>query len=102
MRKRLLECDMPAYHFRADRLVRICTKCEGRLKTSRPSIPFQYRLKTQIGKYLWLGFFHGQQVVAIRAILRNCLSGLRHMVAIVAAEAARIAHVTDIVRMCSP
>jgi len=50
-----------------------------------------------------LGFFDGQQVVAGRAIVGNGgLSIAGGVVAIVATEAARVAHVADVVGMRPP
>src|ERR1019366_5355013 len=59
-------------------------------------------LNAEIGKDLGLRFVYGEQVVAYGAILRDSLAIFRCMVAIMAAEAARIAHVSDVIGMRSP
>ena len=62
----------------------------------------QLLLNAEVGEDLGLGFVHGQQVVAGGAILRDGLAVLCCVLAIVAAEAAGIAHVADVIGVRSP
>jgi hypothetical protein len=59
-------------------------------------------LNAEVGKHFGLGFFDGQQVVAGRAILRDAGAVFGRVVAVVAAEAAGILLVADVVGMRSP
>ena len=68
----------------------------------RPSSPRKNLLNTEIGEDLRLGFVHGQQVVAGRAILCDGLAIFCGVFAIVAAETTGIAHVTDVIGMSTP
>ena len=59
-------------------------------------------LNAEVGKHFGLGFFYGQQVVAGGAILRDAGGVFGYVVAVVAAEAAGILLVADVVGMGSP
>jgi len=59
-------------------------------------------LNSQIPQHLGLGLFHGKQVVAGRAVLRNAGAVFGRVAAVVAAEAAGIVHVADVVGMRPP
>ena len=65
-------------------------------------LPKMLLLNAEVGKNLGLGFVDGKQVVAGGAVLSDAFSVLCHMVAVVAAEATRIAHVTNVVWVRSP
>lgn len=56
----------------------------------------------QLIQYFRIRLLHRQNVMAGGAVIRDRLSTLRHMAAIVTAEATRIVHVPDIVRIGSP
>jgi hypothetical protein len=55
-----------------------------------------------LAKNLWIGFVDGQQIMAEAAVIAQRLPILRNLTAVVTAEAARIIHVPDVVRVGSP
>jgi hypothetical protein len=67
-----------------------------------PQLQRQELLNAEITEDFRLCFVDGQQIVAGRAILGDRLAIFCGVIAIVAAEAARIAHVADVIRMGAP
>src|SRR5580658_4833238 len=59
-------------------------------------------LNAEVGENLGFGFIDGEQVVAGGAILGNACAVLGRVAAVVAAEAAGIVHVANMVGVCSP
>ncbi len=59
-------------------------------------------MNAEVGEDLGFGFVNGQQVMAGGAVLGDAGSVFRGVVAVVAAEAAGIVHVADVVGMSSP
>ena len=119
MRNGSFKLEEPAYHVRGPVLCVESTRASrvrmvsthfaksakgwrpGAFGAGRPNDGCYYWMPRS-AEHLGLGFIHSQQVVAGRAVLRNARAVFGRVVAIVAAEAARIAHVADVVGMRSP